>query len=75
MENENCTRIQDIFLREVLKKKVLVTLFLANGFRMDGIVAGFDDTVIIFDTDGKLLMIYKHVVSTLAPTEPVQLGG
>lgn len=74
MKNENCT-IQDIFLRELLKAKAPVTLFLANGFRMDGIVAGFDDTVIIFDTDGKLQMIYKHVVSTFAPTDPVQLEG
>lgn len=75
MKNDKDTRIQDSFLRELLKSKAPVTLFLHNGFRMDGTITGFDDYVIMFATDSGARMIYKRVISTIAPYEPVQLGG
>ena len=48
-------------------------VFLTNGFQMRGIVRGFDNFVVILDSDGKQQMIYKHAISTLIPQNRVDL--
>lgn len=64
--------LQDAILKEVMKEKVPITLFLMNGFQIRGIVTGFDDDVLVIVTDGKQQMIYKHGLSTLAPMRPLK---
>ena len=59
--------LQDEILREAMKEKVPVTLFLMNGFQIRGVITGFDDNVLVIVTDGKQQMIYKHGISTVAP--------
>ena len=59
--------LQDAILREVVKDKVPVTLFLMNGFQLRGTITGFDSFVVVLVSDGKQQMIYKHAISTLAP--------
>ena len=54
--------------------KVLVTVFLMNGFQMRGIITGFDAFVVVLDSDGKQQVIYKHAISTVAPLRPVDLS-
>ncbi len=63
--------LQDVFLNQVRKEHVAVTIFLTNGFQLKGIVKGFDNFTIILDSDGKQQMIYKHAVSTIIPVKPV----
>ncbi len=67
--------LQDEILREAMKEKVPVTLFLMNGFQIRGIVTGFDDDVIVIVTDGKQQMIYKHGISTIAPIRPLKAAA
>ena len=38
-----------------------------------GIVRGFDNFVVILESDGKQQMIYKHAISTLIPQHHVEL--
>ena len=64
--------LQDAILKEVRRDKVPVTLFLMNGFQLRGIVTGFDSFVVVLVTDGKQQMIYKHAISTLAPSRPLK---
>ena len=64
--------LQEAILNEVIRDKVPVTLFLMNGFQLRGIITGFDSSVVILVTDGKQQMIYKHVISTLAPMKPLK---
>ena len=64
--------LQDAILEEVRQEKVPVTLFLMNGFQLRGTITGFDSFVVVLVTDGKQQMIYKHAISTLAPTKPVK---
>ena len=45
--------LQDIFLNQVRKERIAVTVFLTNGFRMNGIVKGFDSFAIIMEVDGR----------------------
>lgn len=67
--------LQDIFLNQVRKDKVMVTVFLTNGFQQKGIIKGFDNFVLILEAEGKLQMIYKHAVSTMIPSKPIALSS
>ena len=64
--------LQDALLRQVLKERIPVTLFLMNGFQLRGVITGFDNFVVILVTDNKQQMIYKHAISTLVPAQPVR---
>ena len=63
--------LQDVFLNQVRKEHVPVTIHLTNGYQIKGTVKGFDNFTIIMDCDGKQLMIYKHAVSTISPSKAV----
>ena len=63
-ENMN---LQEAILKECIRDKVPLTLFLMNGFQLRGTITGFDSFVVVLVTDGKQQMIYKHAISTLAP--------
>lgn len=65
--------LQDTFLNQARKERILVTTYLVNGFQCKGIVKGFDNYVVIFDCQGQQQVIYKHAISTIAPSRPVPL--
>jgi host factor-I protein len=65
--------LQDVFLNQVRKEKVPVTVYLTNGFQFKGIVKGFDTYSIIVDSEGKQELIFKHAVSTIMPIKPVHI--
>ena len=65
--------LQDLFLNQTRKDRQSVTLFLMNGFQMRGVITGFDQFVILLQSDGRQQMIYKHAVSTMTPAAPVHL--
>ena len=65
--------LQDLFLNQTRKDRQSVTLFLMNGFQMRGIITGFDQFVIMLQSDGRQQMIYKHAGSTMTPAMPVHL--
>ena len=39
--------LQDVFLNQARKEKILVTIILMNGFQFKGIVKGFDSYIVI----------------------------
>lgn len=65
--------LQDIFLNQVRKERIAVTVFLTNGFRMNGIVKGFDSFAIIMEVDGRQQLIYKHAISTISPEKRINI--
>ena len=67
--------LQDSILKEVLREKVPVTLFLMNGFQLRGIITGFDSFVVVLVSEGKQQMIYKHAISTLVPMKPLKAAA
>ena len=67
--------LQDAILKEVIRDRVPVTLFLMNGFQLRGIVTGYDSFVVVLVTEGKPQMIYKHAISTLAPIRPLKAAS
>ena len=67
--------LQDAILREVRLTRLPVTMFLMNGFQLRGVVTGYDNFVVVLNTDGKQQMIYKHAISTLVPIRPLKANG
>ena len=65
--------LQDIFLTKARRDRVPVTMFLMNGFQLRGTITGFDAFVVVLDSDGRQQVIYKHAISTIAPTRMVDL--
>ena len=65
--------LQDVFLNQCRKDKIVVTIFLTNGFQFKGMVSGFDSYVVILDCEGKQQLVYKHAISTIIPTRPVSI--
>jgi host factor-I protein len=65
--------LQDVFLNQVRKEKIPVTVYLTNGFQFKGIVKGFDTYSLILDSDGKQELVFKHAVSTIMPVKPVSI--
>ncbi len=59
--------IQDVFLNYVRKKRIAVSVYLTNGVKIDGVIKGFDNFVIILKDDAQK-MIYKHAISTIIPS-------
>ncbi|GKX30131.1 RNA-binding protein Hfq [Vallitalea longa] len=66
--------LQDLFLNQVRKDKTIVVVYLTNGFQLKGYVKGFDNFIVILETEGKQQMIYKHAISTVIPSREVSLS-
>ncbi|MGB9782580.1 MAG: RNA chaperone Hfq [Moorellaceae bacterium] len=65
--------LQDIFLNQIRKENIPVTLYLVNGFQLRGVVRGFDNFTVLLDSEGKQQMVYKHAISTVVPHKSVTL--
>ncbi|MCC5909892.1 MAG: RNA chaperone Hfq [Clostridiaceae bacterium] len=63
--------LQDIFLNQVRKESVSITIYLVNGFQLRGLVKGFDNYTIVLETEGKQQLIYKHAISTISPSNNI----
>ena len=66
--------LQDMFLNTARKDRISVTVFLTNGFQLRGLVKGYDNYVVMLDSDGKQQMIYKHAISTIIPHNHINLN-
>ncbi|MBT2691550.1 MULTISPECIES: RNA chaperone Hfq [Bacillaceae] len=65
--------IQDQYLNQCRKDNINVTVFLLNGFQLRGQIKGFDNFTVLFESDGKQQLVYKHAISTFAPQKNVQI--
>ncbi len=70
---QNKANLQELFLIRARRDRVPVTMFLMNGFQMRGVIIGFDAFAVILESEGRQQMIYKHAISTIAPSRPVDL--
>lgn len=70
---KNTINLQDVFLNQVRKEHIPVTVYLTNGFQLKGLVKGFDNFTVVLDSDGRQQLIYKHAISTISPMKLVNL--
>ena len=66
--------LQDVFLNQVRKEKIPVTIFLINGFQFRGLIVGFANFSVAIEFEGKQQMVYKHAISTVMPIRPINLA-
>ncbi|MGI6669347.1 MAG: RNA chaperone Hfq [Acetivibrionales bacterium] len=69
--NKPNINLQDVFLNQVRKEHIPVTVYLTNGFQLKGLVKGFDNFTVVLETDGKQQLVYKHAISTISPMKMV----
>lgn len=67
--------IQDHYLNQLRKERVAVTVFLTNGFQLRGNVKAFDNFTVLLDSEGKQQLIYKHAISTFAPSKNIEIDN
>ena len=66
--------VQITFLTELKNKEISVTVFLVNGVKLQGIITWFDDDTVLLRRDGFTQLIYKHSISTIMPSTPVDIN-
>ncbi|GIX15673.1 MAG: RNA-binding protein Hfq [Paracoccaceae bacterium] len=65
--------LQDTFLNHIRKNKIAVTIFLVNGVKLQGVITWFDNFCVLLRRDGQSQLVYKHAISTVMPSQPIQL--
>jgi host factor-I protein len=65
--------LQDLFLNTVRKQKISLTIFLVNGVKLTGVVTSFDNFCVLLRRDGHSQLVYKHAISTIMPSQPVNM--
>ncbi len=73
MSNDKKQNLQDTFLNSVRKSRTPLTIFLVNGVKLQGMVSWFDNFCVLLRRDGQSQLVYKHAISTIMPSQPVQL--
>lgn len=72
--NRTSMNLQDLFLNQVRKENVPVTIYLVSGVQLKGLVRGFDAFTLILESPGKpAQLVYKHAMASVVPSRP--LGG
>jgi len=66
--------LQDPFLNKLRKERIHVAIYLVNGIKLLGKIESFDQYVVLL-RGITTQMIYKHAISTIVPTRPVNLNG
>lgn len=71
--SDRSQNLQDQFLNAVRKQKISLTIFLVNGVKLTGVVTSFDNFCVLLRRDGHAQLVYKHAISTIMPSQPVQM--
>ncbi len=72
-QGEGAINIQDEFLKKAKNEKMSVVVFLTNKVQLHGHITGFDRYVILLESAGKQQLIFKHAVTTITPSFPLNL--
>jgi len=70
---QSISTLQDLFLNHVRDHRVDVTIFLANGIRLQGQIRSFDNFTVQLVRGSGTQLVYKHAISAIHPAEPVEL--
>ncbi len=74
--NKGQMNLQDVFLNQVRKEHVPVTIYLVGGVQLKGLIKGFDSFTVLLDSPGKpTQIVYKHAVASVVPSRQVSMTG
>ena len=64
--------LQDMFLNQVRKEGIQVTIYLTNSVQLKGCVRGFDAFTVLLDAPGKpTQLVYKHAMASVVPARAI----
>jgi host factor-I protein len=56
--------IQDSFLNNARKDKIVLTIYLMSGVKLSGRIKSFDKYSLVLETNNQEQLIFKHAIST-----------
>ena len=65
--------LQEPYLNILRREKIPVSIYVVNGFKLQGEVESFDQFVILL-RNSVSQMVYKHAISTVVPDRKVKLN-
>jgi len=71
---DKVNNLQDMFLNSLRRTKMPVTMFLVKGVKLQGVITWFDNFSVLLRRDGNAQLIYKHAISTIMPSHPLDLA-
>ena len=67
--------IQDSFLNNARKDKIVLTIYLMSGVKLSGRIKSFDKYSLVLETNNQEQLIFKHAVSTVVLQKPLHSYG
>jgi host factor-I protein len=66
--------LQDLFLNQVRKENIAVTIYLTNSVQLRGHVRGFDAFTVLLESPGRpTQLVYKSAITSVVPMRPVHM--
>jgi len=62
--------IQEAFLNNARKEKILLTIYLMSGVKLSGRIKSFDKYSLILESNNQEQLIFKHAISTVVISKP-----
>lgn len=69
----NTINLQDAFLNNVRKEKIKITIYLTSGYKLSGVVKGFDNYAVFLESDKGQQLVYKHAISSIVPAKNIKI--
>jgi host factor-I protein len=73
MAAPSTSTLQDLFLKHLRDHSVEVTIFLANGIRLQGQIRSFDNYTVQLARGNSSQVVFKHAISAINPAQPIEL--
>ena|SRR5262249_39855792 len=67
--------IQDSFLNNARKDKIVLTIYLMSGVKLSGRIKSFDKYSVVLETSNQEQLIFKHAISTVVTQKPMHSYG
>ena len=67
--------IQDSFLNNARKDKVVLTIYLMSGVKLSGRIKSFDKYSLVLETNNQEQLIFKHAISTVVTQKTAHSYG
>ena len=65
---ENISKLNESdFIDSLINEARLVTIFLVNGIKLEGIITSFDTSTVTLRGSNNTQLVYKHAISTILP--------
>ncbi len=62
--------LQDPFLNALRRQRVPVSIYLTNGIKLQGQIAGFDQYLVLLKNNTKQV-VFKHAIATIVPSRNI----